>query len=184
MQHAIDITQRVLIDMFKFAAVNKDNSLEKLFNLYSYFKLKARLYTINNNNKVQTIYEDLRLGNIGDTPSSSDSDRSEPLIILTELSQAVFIKLVTFNKDNETGVETYAEVIEILSHEMSEIYTMHADDSNMFTDVGYRSTLSKDEWQQIFNTNPWLLIGALIKFTSFEVVEEYFATLLMDVKGL
>ena len=184
MQHAIDITQQVLIDMFKFAAVNKDNSLEKLYNLYSYFKLKARLYTINNNNKVQTIYEDLRLGNIGDTPSSSDSDRSEPLIILTELSQAVFIKLVTFNKDNETGVETYAEVIEILSHEMSEIYTMHADDSNMFTDVGYRSTLSKDEWQQIFNTNPWLLIGALIKFTSFEVIEEYLATLLMDIKGL
>ena len=48
MQHAIDITQQVIIDMFKFAAVNKDNSLEKLYNLYTYFKLKARLYTINN----------------------------------------------------------------------------------------------------------------------------------------
>lgn len=181
MQHTVDITQDVLIDMFKFAAINKDTSLDKLYSLYTYFKLKTRLYTINNYTKVKTLYEDLRLGNIIDIGSGTDTERSESLMILTELAQAVFIKVITFNKDNGTGIETYDEIIKTLSDEMAKIYTMHANDTNEFTDVGYRSTLSYEDWQTIFSDNPWLLMGALIKFTNFEVIESYFLVLTTDI---
>lgn len=167
---AVRHLESLYLDEFKSTCFDKENRREIILDLHSYFKYQVRVYTFSVENHIPKIYTDLRLGKISEEKKEETVDTSYPLNFLTELSQRLIISL-------QEECEEYTEPFDImvtLSEELADILTLHGIEQDYIKDEYYSSTIDASEWKEILCVNPWLLVGILIKYTSYELIENMY----------
>ena len=116
------------------------------------------------------------MGKMCGESTGTTKDISYPLTFLTELTQRMVMVLV----DNSTELDDKAtpdDVTRALAVELAQTFRLHAKEQEYITDAFYQDTFDEKEWVDTLVTNPWLMVGALIRYTSTELTDNLYIAL-------
>ena len=173
LKDAIEALEVIYLDEFRAACKDKPTRPDTVLDLHRYFKYQVRVYTFSATQHVPRIYNDLRTGKISDGTITDTNDLSYPLLFLTELSQRLLIDVSSMYAEIDERIDV-TQALRILSIQLAEILTAHTHTQDYIEDEHYQSSLDVDTWSAIFVSNPWLLVGTLLRFTSSDLIENLY----------
>lgn len=171
-QTAVNHLESIFLDEFKSACQDRLTRPNIILDIHRYFKYQTRVYTFSNTAHLKSVYNDLRQCKISDTQEVSSEDISYPLMFLTQVSHRLLMAL----NDDELEIET-SDPLEDIVEELSNLFCLHAQPQEYIEDSYYTATFSVNEWTKILQHNPWLLVGALIRYTSNELTQNLYLAL-------
>ena len=164
----VSVLNEIYLDEFKSKCKDSSSRIEQVLDLHKYFKYQVRPYTFTMSN-IPNTYNDLRTGRLNADSSNRDmTDVSFPLLFLTELSQRLLIELGETEEEYNVSVD---DILKELSLELAAILTIHGNSQTYIDDKVYQKTIDREEWVNVLITNPWLLVGILIRYTSDDLTE-------------
>lgn len=170
--------ERIFLDEFKSAILDKPTYPDIILNVHKYFKYQTRIYTFSSADRVKQLYDTLRVGNISDVKLVDGKDASYPLLFLTETAQKLLVALsVNGYADNPEVAISPNDMLNILGTELATLMTMHGYEQPYVKDDYYQSCIDPTEWTNIIVSNPWMLIAILIGFTSYELTDNLYGHL-------
>lgn len=169
---ATTMLEEIYLDEFKSACLDKEGRAELLLDLHKYFKFQNKVYTFTATAHINRIFNELLIGRISDNVTSDTLDVGYPLTVLTEISQMLIMRLSQV-EITEDAVPTRTVVGE-LAQELAELMTMHGHKQEWITNDNYQSTIKSDEWKNILISNPWLMVGVLLRYTTFALTENIY----------
>ena len=173
---AIRAIETIYLDEFKAACRDKINRPYMLLDLHKYFRYQTRIYTFSTPAHIPKIYNDIRLAKMCGESTGATADISYPLTFLTELTHRMVFELVGESTELEDNV-TPNDVLHALATELAETFCLHTKEQEYISDAFYQDSFKKEDWISVLVANPWLLTGALIKYTSTELTDNLYIAL-------
>lgn len=173
---AVRVIETIFLDEFKAACRDKITRPNMLLDLHKYFRYQTKIYTFSTVAHIPKIYNEIRLGKMCGELVGTTKDISYPLTFLTELTQRMVLELVGDSTELEDKA-TPDDVIHTLATELAETFCLHTEEQDYISDAFYQDSFEKDEWVNVLVANPWLLVGALIRYTSTELTDNLYIAL-------